>query len=155
MTQDNPSPPPPPPPPPPAHDPGGGAPPPPPPPVGYESGLSGIANNPNARTWGMIAHLSALIGLTAIPSVVGPLVVWLVKKDEMPFVNDQAKEALNFHLTVLFALIACSPLIFCFGLGLIAMIGVGIAALIFTIIAAVKANECVAYRYPLTLRLIK
>ena len=53
------------------------------------------------KTWGMIAHLSALVGLI-IPfgNILGPLVVWLVKKDTMPFVDDQGKEALNFNITL-------------------------------------------------------
>ncbi|MEM8738350.1 MAG: DUF4870 domain-containing protein [Planctomycetota bacterium] len=104
---------------------------------------------------GMLAHLAALAGfLFPTGNVVGPLVVWLVKKDTMPFVDEQGKESLNFQITVLIAYLCCVPLVLII-IGIFLMIGVGIAALIFTIIAAIKASSGESYRYPLTLRLIK
>ncbi|AMW30250.1 MULTISPECIES: DUF4870 domain-containing protein [Arthrospira] len=55
-----------------------------------------------SRTWGMIAHLSSFVGyVIPVANIVGPLVIWLLKKDEMPFVEDQAKEALNFQISIL------------------------------------------------------
>lgn len=132
------------------------APPPPATPVGYETpGGSVVETNKEARTWGMATHLSGLVGLLGVPSVAGPLIVWLVKKKDFPFVDDQGKEAMNFHITVLIALAACVPAVLCVGLGVIAMIGIGIAATVLTIIAGMRANEGIAYRYPFTLRLIK
>ncbi len=133
---------------------------PPPPPVAahvaYATPDGGVVeNDKEARTWGMVAHLSGLVGLLGVPPVAGPLVVWLVKKKDFPFVDDQGKEAINFHITVLIALAACVPAILCVGLGVVAMIGVGIAATVFTIIGAMKANQGIAYRYPFTLRLVK
>lgn len=119
------------------------------------------------RQWAMFAHLSALVGgiLTSgwagsIGCFIGPLIIWLVKKDAMPFVDDQGKEALNFNITVGLIFLALLLLsVVTLGIGLIIAIPgwiiVGIAWLVFTIIAALKANEGVAYRYPLTLRLIK
>jgi len=119
------------------------------------------------RQWAMFAHLSALVGgiLTSgwagsIGTFIGPLIIWLVKKDTMPFVDDQGKEALNFNITVGLIFLALLLLsIVTLGIGLIIAIPgwiiVGIAWLVLTIIAAIKANEGVAYRYPLTLRLIK
>src|SRR6185312_9833899 len=60
------------------------------------------------RTWGLIAHLSSLIAwLVALPFV-GPLVVWVIKKDQSPFVADQAKESLNFQIAVLIASLVCT-----------------------------------------------
>ena len=118
------------------------------------------------RQWAMFAHLSALLGaiLTgtfgAWGCFIGPLVIWLVKKDTMPFVNDQGKEALNFNITVAIAFVVLFLLsVMTFGIGLVIAIPlwfiIGIAWLVFTIIAAIKANEGVTYRYPFTLRLIK
>jgi len=119
------------------------------------------------KQWAMFAHLSALAGgiLTSgwagsIGCFIGPLIIWMVKKDTMPFVDDQAKEALNFNISVALVFLALFLLsIVTLGIGLIiaipAWIIVGIAWLVFTIIAAIKAHEGVAYRYPLTLRLIK
>ncbi len=118
------------------------------------------------RQWAMFAHLSAIVGglLTGhfggIGCVLGPLIIWMLKKDTMPFVADQAKEALNFNISVgiiLFVLLLLT--IGTLGIGIIltgpAMLVVGVAALVFVIVAAVKANEGVTYRYPFTLRLIK
>lgn len=114
------------------------------------------------RQWAMFGHLSALTGVFTggVGNIVGPLVVWLVKKDTLPFAADQAKEALNFNITLLIVAVALTLLsIVTLGLGLILVIPlgvlIGIAWLVLTIMAAMKANEGVTYRYPLTLRLIK
>ena len=118
------------------------------------------------RQWGMFAHLSALVGGLLTSAVggwgtfIGPLVIWLAKKDSMPFVDDQGKEALNFNITVGIAMLALLLLsIVTLGIGLVIAIPgwiiIGIAWLVLTIIAGIKANEGVLYRYPLTLRLIK
>lgn len=119
------------------------------------------------RQWAMFAHLSALLGglVTAgwaggIGCFLGPLVIWLVKKETMPFVDDQGKEALNFNITlaiVFFVLFALGLLTLGIGFLIVlpVMFLVGIAALVFIVIAAIKANEGVAYRYPFTLRLVK
>jgi len=119
------------------------------------------------RQWALFAHLSILVGgaLTggwgfSIGCFLGPLIIWIIKKDTMPFVNDQAKEALNFAITISiigFALLMIT--IMSLGIGAILTIPlllfVGIGALILVIIAAVKANEGVHYRYPLSFRLVK
>jgi uncharacterized protein len=119
------------------------------------------------RTWAMFAHLSALLGALLTASFgagwgcfIGPLVIWLVKKDTMPFVADQAKEALNFNITVAIASLVLLILsVITFGIGLIIAIPlwviIGVGWLVLTIIAGVKANEGVRYRYPFALRLIK
>ena len=119
------------------------------------------------RQWAMFAHLSALAGgiITAgwagsIGCFLGPLVIWLMKKETMPFVDDQAKEALNFNITISAIFLLMLVLgVATLGIGfLIAgpiMLIVGIAALVFIVIAAIKANEGVAYRYPFAIRLVK
>lgn len=129
-------------------------PPPTPPPAPVEYHSPPTATDPESRQWGMFAHLSAIVAsLVGLPFL-GPLVVYLMKKDQNPFVADQAKEALNFNITVMIAIIVLVPTV-CIGIGAILLPAVGVAALVLTIIAAVKANEGVAYRYPATLRLIK
>lgn len=133
------------------------------------SPLAHDAGSPSAeeRKWAMFAHLSALVGgiLTSgwagsIGCFVGPLVIWMMKKDTMPFVDDQGKEALNFNITVGIVFLALLLMsIMTLGIGLIiaipAWIIIGIAWLVLTIIAGIKANEGVAYRYPFCWRLIK
>jgi uncharacterized Tic20 family protein len=119
------------------------------------------------RQWAMLAHLSALLGyiLTSgwagsAGGFIGPLIVWMVKKDTMPFVDNQAKEALNFSITICIAFAVLWTLtIMTFLIGAIItlplMLVVGVYALVFTIIASMKTYEGVAYRYPFALRLIK
>ena len=125
------------------------------PPVPYQSAVGQIETNPEARQWGMFAHLSSLAGLIIpLGNFVGPLVVWLMKKDTMPFVDDQGKESLNFQITVLIAALIAGAT-FCIGIGIILLPIVAIGAIVLAIMAGIKANEGVAYRYPFTLRLIK
>ncbi len=119
------------------------------------------------RQWALFAHLSALLGgivtsgwAGSIGCFIGPLIIWLVKKDTMPFVNDQGKEALNFNITVGIVFLALFLLtIVTLGIGALItlplMVIIGIAWLVLTIIAAIKANNGEAYRYPFALRLIK
>jgi hypothetical protein len=92
-----------------------------------------------------LAHLSPLL-----LGFIGPLVIWLIYKDKSPFVNDQAKESLNFQIAVMIAAVVCTAT--CIGAILVPIIA--IAALVFSILAAVEANKGVYYRYPYTLRLI-
>jgi uncharacterized protein len=120
------------------------------------TGTATAAVNKDERMWGMFAHLSAFAGilLPGVGHLLGPLVVWLVKRETMPFVNDQGKEALNFQITATIGLVVAGLLCFVL-IGLVLLPLVGLADVIFTVLAAVKANEGVAYRYPVTLRLIK
>ncbi|MBW4461106.1 MAG: DUF4870 domain-containing protein [Nodosilinea sp. WJT8-NPBG4] len=117
--------------------------------------MNQLDSNPESRMWAMLAHLSALSGFV-IPfgNIIGPLVIWLVKRDEMSFVDDQAKEALNFNISMaIYGLISAVLIVIAVGFLMLAVLG--IAWLVLSILAAVKANEGTAYRYPLTLRLIK
>lgn len=116
-----------------------------------------MAPDKEARTWAMIAHLAALTAYlgNGFGIIVGPLIVWLIKRDSMPLVNDQGRESLNFNIPILIYLVCCVPLILLAGPGLLLMAVIGIFHLVFTIVAAVKAYDGEAYRYPLTLRLIK
>ena len=118
------------------------------------------------RQWAMFAHLSAIAGAIVTSGVggwgtfLGPLIIWLMKKESMPFVEDQAKEALNYNITIAIVFLALWVLVFItIGIGLViavpAWIVIGIVWLVFTIIAAVKSNEGTAYRYPFSWRLVK
>ena len=101
---------------------------------------------PDDRTWAMLAHLSPIVGL----GFIGPLVIWLIYKDKSPFVADQAKEALNFSLALLIAVLICIAT--CVGIIVTPVLGIG--ALVYQIIAAMEANKGVWYRYPYTIRMI-
>ena len=107
------------------------------------------------RQWAMFCHLSALLGIW-IPfgNLIGPLILWQMKRESDPFIDAQGKEALNFQITVAIVTAICILLMlvivgfFLYGL-------VTIAALVLAIIGGVKANEGFPYRYPFTWRLIK
>ncbi len=107
------------------------------------------------RTWGMLCHLSAFAGfIVPFGGILAPLIIWLIKKDEMPFVNDQGKESINFQITLFVAAIICMILMFV-GIGFLLIIALAIYAVIMIIIASIRANEGIYYRYPYALRLIK
>jgi uncharacterized Tic20 family protein len=107
------------------------------------------------RTLAVIAHL-ATYAYTFFPlAFLIPMVLWLVKRDQSPFLGDHAKEALNFHISIVLFILLSIPLIFAFGLGLVMLILViPVCSLIFPGIAAYAASKGEYYRYPATFRLI-
>jgi hypothetical protein len=110
----------------------------------------------DARLWAMICHLSALAGiiLPASGNIVAPLIIWQIKKDDNPFIDEQGKEAVNFQISMSIYFIASVFLcIFCVGAFLVA--ATIIVFFVFLLIAAVKANNGYHYRYPLSIRFIK
>jgi len=98
------------------------------------------------RTWAMLAHLSILVFI-----IFGPLIIWLVKKEGSAFIDDQAKEALNFQLAVTIAVFILSATC----IGAVVAIPLSVVALVFGVIAGIEANKGVAYRYKYTFRIIK
>ena len=112
--------------------------------------------NKDARMWAMICHLAALAGLVVpvVGCIIGPLIVWQIKKEEFPFVDEQGKEAVNFQISMLIYGVVAALLIFAC-IGTVLLPAVAIFDLIFLLIAAVKANNGEHYRYPLTIRFIK
>ena len=101
------------------------------------------------KIWSMLSHLSALLGV----GLLLPLVVYLAMRRDSEYVAANAREALNFHISVLIYSLCCVPLVFIvIGIPLILIIGVG--SLVLAIIATVKASNGLCYRYPLTLRLV-
>ena len=114
-----------------------------------------MEQNPEARKWAALCHIVALSGLigNGVGFVLGPLVVWLIKKDEYPFVEEQGKEAINFQITMIIAAIVSGILTFVV-IGFFLLVAVGIVMIAFPIVAAVKASNGEAYRYPFTIRFI-
>jgi len=105
------------------------------------------------RNWALGAHLSAFIGAWVALAFLGPLVVWLIKRDEHPFVALHSREALNFNLSVLIYG-AVAFLLSLVLIGIPILIAIVVAWLVLTIVAAVKAANGEEYRYPLTIRFI-
>jgi uncharacterized protein len=115
-----------------------------------------VAPTENERTWAMLAHLSALAGLVfpVLGIVLGPLAVYLGRRDNSTFVAAHAKEALNFNITVLIATVVCMLLMMVF-IGFLLGTALFVAWLVLTLIAAIRASEGELYRYPVSIRLIK
>lgn len=105
--------------------------------------------NQNANTG--LAAIAHVLGL--VTGFIGPLIIFLVKQED-EFVQDQAREALNFQITVLIGLIISWILAFIF-VGFVLMVVVLLADLVFCIMATIAANNGEQYRYPVCLRLIK
>jgi hypothetical protein len=106
------------------------------------------------RTWAIIVHAMGFVGL-AVPlaNVVGPLLVWAIKKDEGQFVDENGKQAINFQITWTVLLIVAALSIFV-GVGLVVFPIVGLAWLVLTGIAMIRASNDQVYDYPLTVDVI-
>lgn len=134
------------------------------------------------RTWSMLCHLSALLMLVfSWGAILGPLIIWLIKRNESSEVDAQGKESLNFQITIYiiclalsiigglllfgtfgFAALWGSPFAFTGpglvggGLGLFGLLGiVRLIDIILVIVASIRANNGGFYRYPFCIRLIK
>nr|WP_309384543.1 DUF4870 domain-containing protein [Cerasicoccus frondis] len=110
----------------------------------------------DARTWNMLCHLSALAGLTSIPvaNILGPLIVWMIKKNEIPSVDQHGKDSLNFQITMTILIAISFALCFVF-IGFILLPIVAIMDLVCVIIASIKANNGEPYKYPISFEFIK
>jgi uncharacterized protein len=115
--------------------------------------------NADARSWAVFCHLSPLIGIllsVGLLNFVGPLVIWLVKREQYPYVDDQGKEALNFQLTLLILSLICLvvTLVSCGALFPILFLPL-ILQVVFAIISSMAANKGEYYRYPYNIRIVK
>ena len=119
-----------------------------------------LEGDKDARMWAMFCHLAALIGYTILPGIgliVGPLIVWLIKREQSAFVAEQGKEAVNFQITMLIYHVVSSILISVFCIGFVLISLVALTDIILCVVAAIKANDGYHYRYPpyLVIRFIK
>jgi uncharacterized Tic20 family protein len=108
-----------------------------------------LAHKGSDKIWSMLSHLSALLGV----GFVLPLVVYLAMRKESEYVAANAREALNFHISVLIYGLCCIPLVLIL-IGVPMLIVLGLGSLVLAIIATIKASDGQCYRYPLTLRLV-
>ncbi|MGH8914454.1 MAG: DUF4870 domain-containing protein [Acidimicrobiia bacterium] len=115
------------------------------------------------QTWRVMAHASAFVQVVGIPSLVGPLVVWLMKRDD-PVVEPHARRALNFQISLIiytFVGIVTALMLAFTGVGIILsvvivlfLIALIVLELIFALMAAIAASKGELYDYPLSLNLI-
>ena len=104
----------------------------------------------------VITHLSQLLDfVTGIGGFIVPLVLWLVKKDEVYKMNEQGKAIINFRISMFIYILICIPLIILFGLGIVGLIVISIFYLIFPIINAIKVSNNEEPNYPFSIRFIK
>jgi uncharacterized protein len=125
-------------------------------PKSASSPIPGATPTQDERTWGMIAHLSAF-AVFVFPlggNIIAPLIIWLTRRETSAFVEAEAKEALNFNISVSLGWIVCGLLTFVL-VGIPLGVVLFLAWLVMTIVAAIKASEGAGYRYPFSLRLVK
>ena len=123
------------------------------PPAGAVAPGSSALSPSDERLWGLLAHLSWIVGSIVAIAPLGPLVVFLVFKDRSPVVRRHAVEALNVWITVYIGL-AISLVLMLVLIGFVSFAVIGGAALVFSIMAGLAANRGEEYRYPFTLRLV-
>lgn len=127
------------------------------------SSLTGAPPTREERTWALIAHLGGPAGLLLSAGLFGfavPLVVWLARREDSPFLDHQGKEALNFQLTLfVMHVVAWLFVLVTLGVGLLVVVPfflvLWIVGLILGVVAALRANEGLRYRYPLTVRFLR
>lgn len=115
-----------------------------------------IVEDPQTRTWGMLCHLTALTALVGVPfgNLLGPFIIWLLKKNEMASVDEEGKKSLNFQITMTIAFVAVVP--FCLILiGFPFLIGLAITDVILVIMASVQVNNGEPFQYPFSLKILK
>lgn len=107
------------------------------------------------KNYAMLCHLVAFSGfIIPFGSIIGPLVMWLIKKEESEFINYHGKESLNFQISIAIYTIISGILALVL-IGILFLIALGIIWIVFIIIASVKTSEGEEYRYPLTMRFVK
>ena len=113
------------------------------------------ARSATDHTWPMLCHLSALasFALPFLGSVIGPLVVWLARRDVDPAVREHGKEALNFNISFVIWNLVAFPFVFIL-IGYVFLAALFVAWVALLVIATIKASDGVAYRYPFTIRFI-
>jgi uncharacterized protein len=131
-----------------------GASPPPGTPLGYGVAgdmYAGPPPTPDERTMSMICYITGIFGILCW---VGPLIFYMTRKDSA-FIQDQSRQALNWALTAVIGFVAPILVFWCPPVAVLIILGVGITNLIFCIIAAIKANQGVAYRFPFSIKFVK
>jgi hypothetical protein len=107
------------------------------------------------RTWAMLCHLLAFAGFVfPFGNIIGPVIIWQIKKQESELVDDQGKESVNFQITVTIAGLVCFVLSFAV-IGIPLAVALGIFDIVIVIIATIRANNGERYRYPVSWRVIK
>ena len=118
----------------------------------------GDETSKDAKMWAMACHLGGLAMFLSVPfpftHVIIPLILWLIKKDDFAFVDEQGKEALNFQITIAIGVLISIPLCMII-IGFLLLAALGIFNLVMIIISSIESSKGNHYRYPFALRLVK
>jgi hypothetical protein len=127
----------------------------PPPANPYSVTTTAVADPSGIRNWAMGAHLASLIGIIVpFGNIIGPLVIWLIKKDESPIIDREGKESLNFQISMTIYMIVAALMIFIL-IGIPILFVLVVLDVVLAIVAAVKASNGQPYRYPMTIRFLR
>lgn len=114
--------------------------------------------SPEEKQWKVILHLSALAGvIVPCGNIIGPLVVWLIKKQEMPVLEPEGRKVLNFQISATIYLIASviiATVASCLIVPILLPIIIGIGWIVYTIIGGIKASNNEAFEFPLTIKML-
>ncbi len=118
-------------------------------------GDAGVTTNPEARQWAMILHLSMLSGFV-IPfaGLIAPILIWQLKKEELPEIDIHGKNATNWIISSVIYFVVGGILMLVF-VGILVVLAVAVCAVVFPIIAGIKANNGEVWEYPLTIKFLK
>jgi uncharacterized Tic20 family protein len=119
-------------------------------------GVAAPVASSNVRTWNILCHASALLGVFLhFPGhLLGPLIVWLAKRDDSPEIDAHGKESLNFQISMLIYNVVAA--VFCLVLiGFVFLAALWVLNAVFVIIASIQASDGKFYRYPMTIRFIQ
>ncbi|TVP74708.1 MAG: DUF4870 domain-containing protein [Gemmatimonadales bacterium] len=119
----------------------------------FDTSAGGAVIPREARTWAMLSHVSGLLGfiIPIVGSIFGPLVVWLLKRETHPFVDDQGREALNFQINI-FIYYFLAGLLVLLLVGILVLLLIPVYQVVMILVAAIKSQEGETFRYPLILR---
>jgi len=111
--------------------------------------------SPDERQWKVILHLSALLGLVtpSCGNIIGPLIVWLIKKQDLPALDAEGRKVLNFQISYTIYMIIAGATV-CIWIGWVLLPLIFILWLVFTIIGAVKVSNGEPYEFPFTIRML-
>jgi len=114
------------------------------------------AEKNNETMWGVLCHLSSVSAFLAIPfaNILAPLVIWLIKKKELPLVDQEGKSSLNFQISMtIYTLVALILVVV--SIGLLLVVPLILVNLILVIIASIKTSNGEKFEYPFTIKFIK
>jgi uncharacterized Tic20 family protein len=125
--------------------------------VGFESAWVGpSAQEQETRRWGLFLHLSVLAGYALpVAGIVVPIAIWQLKKDSLPKIDTHGKNAVNWIITLIIYAAVCLILLPFFGLGIPLFMALGVVAVVFPIVAAIKANNGEVWKYPASISFLK